>query len=1072
MNMQRVFSIFFCVAFFLLSHSFSYARPPQPPCDTPCPECCPGCEGTKQGPCPVNEGSGFLSLTEGNLGDSYDVVTVGSTLDLRLFYNTSMADGYKAAVYTTMGFGWTHSYNIYLTEYRFDLYLTGGSGRTTKFKIQPDRKTYKPVRGDYQQLVKNPDGTLTMTLKDGTTYDFKRFIPSPFPLVSPPYLLTKITDRNDNETLLTYDSTGLLQEAKDTFGRSITFTYDANRRISTIKDPLNRITALTYDNGGYHLMKVTDPAGYSVEYTYNYNNQITSKRDKNGRLFTYSYNSSGRPIAIRDGNGDLIFSLSNDKNWSYNRIKDIFYKERYMIPGTTTKTDGRGNQTGYKYNENGYLTKIIAPDGADATYTYDPVTLNVASETDCNGNTTSYEYDAMGNRTKVTDALGNVTTYEYEPLFNNVTKITYYKDLTTVHSITEHEYDPKGNRTKETRDVGGLNLVREWTYYPDGNVQTEKDPNGHVTTYEYDAYGNLAKVTDPESKVTEYKYDKSGTPGYEMLGNRTKVIDANTHETSYEYDDLDRLIKETDALSYTTEYEYDGEGNRIKVTKQVTKAPDPLTFQVAQFEYDIRNRLFREIRDPAGLNQVTEYGYDGNDNRTSVIDPRGKTTTFDYDAQNRLILITDALGNTTKTRYDCVGNRTCAIDANSHYTLYEYDPLNRLIKETRKIGTQECTPADADDIVAQYFYNNGGGGASGCCGATPGSGNISKIIDAEGKVTYFKYDKVDRRVTTIRKVTDTADSCDGVDDWCEYTEYDPADNVIGRTDANGNATTFTHHDNNWLKTETNAEGETTTYMYDGVGNVFTMTVPGGNVTTNTYNTRNELIQIDDFVGRVANYDYDGVGNRILERDGNGNGSGYRYDAANRLVEVIDAMGVKTTYEYDATGNLVKTTDRNENAGLGGLVVCHEYDDINRRTRTIQNMNDTNCAVDADDITTDTEYDNVGNIIRLTDAKGNATRYNYDEADRLTLETYADGTTRQFFYDKAGNLTERIDQLGQITRYSYNDLYYLTQRDYQDPAEPDDSFQYDTGGRMIRAERNGWVVTFDDYDRVNRLRQTT
>jgi YD repeat-containing protein len=330
-------SLLFSIAIILFSHSFVYAGRRDKPSDPKCKPC-------ENNTCPIRGiGSGFLSLSEGSFTDSYDVVTVrssfGSTLDLNLFYDTSMADGYKVALYTCMGFGWTHSYNIYLTEYRFDLYLTGGAGRTTKFKIQPDRKTYKPIRGDYQQLVKNPDGTLTMTLKDGTKYDFKRFIPSPFPLVSPPYLVTKITDRNGNETLFTYDSTGLLQEVQDTYGRSITFTYDSNRRISTIKDPLNRITTLTYDNSGYHLTKITDPDGNSVEYTYNSNHQTTSKKDKNGRLFTYTYNGSGRPIAIQDGNGDVILSLSNDKNWSYNRIKDIFYKERYIdVKGTVPLT--------------------------------------------------------------------------------------------------------------------------------------------------------------------------------------------------------------------------------------------------------------------------------------------------------------------------------------------------------------------------------------------------------------------------------------------------------------------------------------------------------------------------------------------------------------------------------------------------------------------------------------------------------------------------------------------------------------------------------------------------------------
>ena len=38
------------------------------------------------------------------------------------------------------------------------------------------------------------------------------------------------------------------------------------------------------------------------------------------------------------------------------------------------------------------------------------------------------------------------------------------------------------------------------------------------------------------------------------------------------------------------------------------------------------------------------YTYDGNDNKVSMTDQNGHTTTYFYDVQNRLIKVTDALG--------------------------------------------------------------------------------------------------------------------------------------------------------------------------------------------------------------------------------------------------------------------------------------------------------------------------------------------------------------------------------------------------------------------------------------------
>jgi RHS repeat-associated protein len=134
---------------------------------------------------------------------------------------------------------------------------------------------------------------------------------------------------------------------------------------------------------------------------------------------------------------------------------------------------------------------------------------------------------------------------------------------------------------------------------------------------------------------------------------------------------------------------------------------------------------------------------------------------------------------------------------------------------------------------------------------------------------------------------------------------------------------------------------------------------------------------------------------------------------------------------------------------------------------------------------------VGNLTELTTAKADGggtpascngggppldcetTRYAYDEINRLAQETYPDHDlgkdSREFTYDKASNLIQRIDQKNAATQYDYDDLHRLIQRDYA--ADPDDSFAYDTGGRMISALRNGWLATYS-YDSANRVLSAT
>jgi RHS repeat-associated protein len=358
---------------------------------------------------------------------------------------------------------------------------------------------------------------------------------------------------------------------------------------------------------------------------------------------------------------------------------------------------------------------------------------------------------------------------------------------------------------------------------------------------------------------------------------------------------------------------------------------------------------------------------------------------------------------------------------------------------------------DAAAELTRYQYDTGT--LAGCllCGATPGSSLVTGQTDANGKVTYYKYDALDRRVDVVRKVGSVADTITPADAVTVYS-YDPVGNRVTFTEPDRNTTSWAYDPVNRVVSEINAAGDTTLTTYDGTGNVLTTTAPNLNVTTNVYDALNRLTQVSDSAGPVATYAYDNVGNRTSAADGNGNTTTSSYDAVNRLISTTDPLGKTSATAYDPVGNPLQITDRNGNATL------YSYDAVNRRTAT----------TDALGNVTRSQYDPAGNLIELADANSNGTQYAYDAVNRRVTETYADSTARSFTYDGVSNFVARTDQIGQTTHYTYNDLYFLTARTY--PSALNDSFTYDLSGRMLTGTRGLWTVSFT-YDGANRVTQS-
>lgn len=962
----------------------------------------------------ASDTSSSLSDSEGNLSESVSASMTqsasGRTLNFSLTYNTYNADGSRAQVDTVMGYGWTHSYNIFLFNQLGSMFRFDGKGRITKYKLGPGG-SFITATGYFETLVKNGDGSFTLTKKDKATFKFAAVPNTPFLVAGPVYRLTTIVDRNGNTTTLTYTA-GNLTSITDTYGRTLSLAYNAQNKLTSVTDPDGRITTFQYDTTGHKLATITDPNGKSIQYSYNILYQLVSKTDKAGRIFSYSYANS-EPIAVKDSQGTARATLSNPNNWATDATQLAMNQLRVYLPSTTSNTDGRGNVWKYQYDANGYLSQTIAPDGATTAYTYDPNTLMLASQTDADGNTTQYQYDAQGNMIQKTDALSHVTTYTYEPVFNMMTSMTDPRGRTT-----NYTYDAHGNRTQETDPLG---QNHSWTYDSHGNVLTDTDKNGHTTTYQYDGFGDRVKTTDPIGNVSSMTYD--------AVGNVLSATDANGHTTGYQYDGMNRVTKETDATGHTTQTFYDGEGNRIQTIDRNAHS--------TSYQYDVRQR---EIKMTDALGHAETYTYDGDDNRASLTDRNGHTTTYQYDVQNRPIQTTDALGDVTSMSYDPAGNMLSQIDANFHTTTYAYDALNRRITMTDALSEQ-----------TQYQYDTGTLGSCASCGATPGSKLVTGQTDANGKVTYFKYDALDRLIDVVRKVGSTSDTITSTDAVSTIT-YDAVGNRLAVTEPNGNTTNYNYDADNRRTQVTNAAGDVTMTTYDGVGNVITTTAPNLNVTTNSYDALNRLTQVSDSIGLVSRYSYDAVGNRLSEADGNGNTTIYGYDALNRVITARDPLGKTMSSQYDAVGNLLKSTDRN------GHATTYAYDAINRRTST----------TDALSNTTQSQYDAVGNLTRLTDANSHATQYAYDSVNRPLQETYADGRARTASYDGVGNILTRTDQIGQVTSYTYNELYFLTGRSY--PSAINDSFTYDLSGRVLGAQRGSWPVTFT-YDGANRVTQT-
>jgi len=197
-------------------------------------------------------------------------------------------------------------------------------------------------------------------------------------------------------------------------------------------------------------------------------------------------------------------------------------------------------------------------------------------------------------------------------------------------------------------------------------------------------------------------------------------------------------------------------------------------------------------------------------------------------------------------------------------------------------------------------------------------------------------------------------------------------------------------------------------------------------------------------GRSITFTYDASDRITQAMDNSGRTVSYQYDAGGRLTAVTDPIGNTESYTYDSSNNLLTVTDRRSN-----LVLTNTYDSndrVSKQTYADGSFSTFSYTLDGNGAATGMTY---------TDPKGSVKDIEFNTAGYPTAVTLASGTSYQerttYVRDPNTNLATSItDALGRVTAYQYNSDGNVTQVTYL----------AGTGGATT------WIYTYDPaYDEL-------
>jgi YD repeat-containing protein len=792
----------------------------------------------------------------------------------------------------------------------------------------------------------------------------------------------------------------------------------------------------------------------------------------------------------------------------------------------TAKIDALNRREDYAYGPYRVMNQIDDPYATVTDFTVDGLGRRKFKNVQQGGTTSLIQerYDYNNQRFK---AFQTGTT---KLAFASVSGQAWETDLATGYLP-----DDRGRLWREIVDPQELKLTTEHTYDFNNNKTSTLDARGNRTRFAYDKLNRLIEVTYPSAGTRSGEAPATKQNWYDLNGNKAAEIDEEGHYTIFHYDALNRRIK--------TIRDMDGQGlpsrNADGLVEEANKGTATGNDLVTEVRYDSVNNLTHTI-DPNG--NVTFTVHDAIRRPVHVFTGLTLAEAADLGTATNA-----AAASTEKTHTEFlyidsglnlpVGGTVKANPGGSAFDSSGFKPTlmirhDAVLTSTGTITLHTCAAYDAlyRPLRTETEYEANTYAVSSTAYGSIAAGKEAlqtTSTDDRDKVTVTIMDGLlratsvtDAHGTTLAATSQTVYSSTGlvwktIDPLLRETETeydaaarpvavwqpDPVTGLVNRSTPNdplaGSPRTQTAYDKNHNVTVTiNPLGYRWEYEYDA-RNRKTVERQPTVTSTEIVNGQPQESVLQNPVIQTA---FDGVGNVIAVTDARNHITRTFHDFAYRVTYVLTnpvtgnpstdpqtpgTHDILTHTGFDANGNALEVTDGNGNA------TRNAYDALNRLVATATNPNDGDpnappAAPKTDDIVVSNQYDDAGNLVKVTDGEGHITGFRWDGMSRKTRTLWDEGSavqrTEQASYDGVVQLT-RVRNPGlpeeQTTTYQYDALNRLENILYTGAATDNRHYEHDLVGNLLQvsypnetAARKILRGSSQVFDKLNRLKEET
>ncbi|MDL2297311.1 FG-GAP-like repeat-containing protein, partial [Bacteroidales bacterium OttesenSCG-928-E04] len=648
---------------------------------------------------------------------------------------------------------------------------------------------------------------------------------------------------------------------------------------------------------------------------------------------------------------------------------------------------------------------------------------------------TTRQVDAKGRINRVETKILPLNSSQF--LIKEVTLYTY-TDVALVNAATVSKLRSVSKNSYLQNSQYSQNKYTLYQYTTNGKPAScqETDTEGTITTTygNYDSFGNAKRITVSSPGLPSRIENKTFDPtGRFMISYKNPL----SQTTSYSHDPrTGNLLSSTDINGLTTTFQYDEFGRET-----LCRHPDGTQTETSFFW------TFDSDYHPGYYAKRTGYTASSSD-------------IVYYDQYNRAICQKTGNNGYVDTRYDNKGRvyqvsfpyKTITDqDGSKQWTQYYYnsDPLGRLSREISPqrsleytYGTNSVTVTDTRaNVSSTKTYDV--------------AGRLSSAIDYGGTITYsYSYVSQQGKIRNLETISLHGNTTTIITD-CRG-------NRLSIDEPNAGLITSSYNGYGQLVSQTDANGNTTSFLYDVLGRVTreTMSPLNGTPVVTSYEydhyeaSKRGRGQISRIVtgGATKNlFRCDALG-RLAEEatyiDGTEYKQLYTYNSAGQLYEITYPDGFAIVHNYDIYGDLYEIRRKDNNALI---YKKHEKNQFNKVTRfsygnnvaTERTYNDfgqltriktgnkknsgpivrppgtggigvlsTTLIPVPENFTIDSTYQNLdytyntrGLMTQRANLRNNQNEtFTYDKLDRLTSYRINNYLNRNFAYDNSGNLT--------------------------------------------------------------------